>query len=195
LQYFKFNHVKIFTGYRDIAKLPKLKDIEYIHVSIPSIKEYNRFVLKDLHDYIVSSHYLIFQHDGFIVNPDNWDYNFLNYDYIGAVWSKRVWNTVNRVGNGGFSLRSKRLTKYYSTLNSNYSINEDKLICVDYYNILREEGFTFAPPELAARFSLEVNTEYNSDFNKVFGFHGSSRAPHLYPRTLKLINSIKLTSG
>lgn len=191
MQYIKFNHVKIFTGYEDIAKLPKSKDIEYIHVSIPSIEEYNRFVVQDLHDYIVSSHYLIFQHDGFIVNPDNWSYNFLNYDYIGAVFPEAEWSAVNRVGNGGFSLRSTRLTKYCSTLNFDYSINEDKLICVDYYNVLREEGFTFAPPELAARFSLEENTEYNSDINKVFGFHGSSRRPHLYSRTLKLINSIK----
>ena len=53
---------------------------------------------------------LIIQHDGFILNHKAWDNEFLNYDYIGApvYW---MGNKLIEVGNGGFSLRSKKLLK------------------------------------------------------------------------------------
>ena len=39
-----------------------------------------------LKEYINSEHVLVIQDDGHIVNPDIWDDNFLDYDYIGAPW-------------------------------------------------------------------------------------------------------------
>lgn len=187
LRRIKFNCVKIFTGYRDTTRLPKSEGIEYIYVSISSIEEYSRFVIQDLHNYIVSNHCLIFQYDGFIVNPENWDFNFLKYDYIGAVWPDRCWNKINRVGNGGFSLRSKKLMEFCSKLNHDEPMNEDEMICVKFYDQLVSSQYLIAPPEVACKFSLENSTEYNDDLSKAFGFHGSLRAPHLYSRTLELI--------
>ena len=47
------------------------------------------------------------QWDGYAVNPGAWDAAFLDCDYLGAKWS---WHKdAMRVGNGGFSLRSRRL--------------------------------------------------------------------------------------
>lgn len=190
-EFIRFNSIKIFTGYGPTESLPKYQNIEYIPIELNSISDYNKFIIKKLHKYVFAEYCLIFQHDGFIINPKLWDERFLEYDYIGALFPKAPWNKINRVGNGGFSLRSKKFIKYCSSLDLDFSVNEDKLVCVDYYNDLRENGFTFAPPRIAAKFSLEEDNEYNNNIEKVFGFHGSSRRPHLYSRTLELIKKIK----
>ena len=50
---------------------------------------------------------LLIQWDGYVVNPEAWDPAFLGCDYLGAKW---YWHDDGmRVGNGGFSLRSRRL--------------------------------------------------------------------------------------
>lgn len=190
-KFIRFNSIKIFTGYRPIQSLPKYQNIKYIPIELNSILHYNKFILTKLHEYISAEYCLIFQHDGFIINPQFWDERFLEYDYIGALFPKASWNKINRVGNGGFSLRSKKFIKYCTSLDLDFSFNEDKLICTDHYNELCRSGFTFAPPELAAKFSLEEDNEYNNNIEQVFGFHGSSRRPHLYSRTLELIKKIK----
>jgi hypothetical protein len=190
-KFIRFNCIRIFTGYEPIENLPKLKNIEFIPIQLSSISHYNKFILTKLHEYVCAEYCLIFQHDGFIINPQFWDEGFLEYDYIGALFSEAPWNKVNRVGNGGFSLRSKRFIEYCASLSLDFSFNEDKLICTDHYHELCRNGFTFAPPEIAAKFSLEEDNEYNNNIEQVFGFHGSSRRPHLYSRTLELISRIK----
>jgi len=190
-KFIRFNSIKIFTGYSSIESLPKYQNIKYIPIELNSILHYNKFILTKLHEYVSAEYCLIFQHDGFIINPQFWDERFLEYDYIGALFPKAWWNKINRVGNGGFSLRSKKFIKYFSSLDLDFSVNEDKLVCIDYYDNLRQNGFTFAPPKLAAKFSLEEDNEYNNNIEQVFGFHGSSRRTHLYSRTLELIKKIK----
>ena len=190
-KFIRFNCIRIFTGYEPIENLPKLKNIEFIPIQLSSISHYNKFILTKLHEYVCAEYCLIFQHDGFIINPQFWDEGFLEYDYIGALFPEAPWNKVNRVGNGGFSLRSKRFIEYCASLSLDFSFNEDKLICTDHYHELCRNGFTFALPEIAAKFSLEEDNEYNNNIEQVFGFHGSSRRPHLYSRTLELISRIK----
>ena len=146
---------------------------------------YNRFIIEDLHKFFSTSHCLIIQEDGFVVNSDLWKSEFLNYDYIGAPWSNKVQvksNLVldmkkNPVGNGGFSLRSRKLVETTSKINYN-SLNfpvkaEDVIICHYLYDKMKDNGINFAPPEIAAQFSLEnVNNLYGQNSNSVFGFHG-----------------------
>ena len=60
-----------------------------------------------------------------------WDPKFLNYDYIGALWPHYK---ENQVGNGGFSLRSKKLLESSRKLieeNPDYNLPliEDDYIC------------------------------------------------------------------
>lgn len=184
-QKLNFNTIKIFTGC-DIHAAPQMDNVDLISVGIHSVEQYNNFVLKRLHSYICSEHCLIYQHDGFIHNPGNWDDTFLQYDYIGAVWPKKWWCPHNRVGNGGFSLRSKKLLSYFTAKEIDTSRNEDLYICVDQYANMLADGINFAPPGVACRFSLEENTEFNCNINKTFGFHGSAAREHLYSRTIKM---------
>ena len=73
---------------------------------IDSIEAYCKFIVKDLVKHIDTDFVLICQHDGFILNPKAWTDDFYLYDYIGAPW----WHQDHKaVGNGGFSLRSKKL--------------------------------------------------------------------------------------
>ncbi|MFZ4461712.1 MAG: DUF5672 family protein [Patescibacteria group bacterium] len=77
-----------------------------MHHDINSIEEYSRFMVKDLSTYIDTEHVLIVRHDGFILNPVARTDDFLQYDYISApCW----YDDENNLGNGGFSLRSKKL--------------------------------------------------------------------------------------
>ena len=131
-----------------------------------SLDDYNKFLIKDLNSYINTDYVLTFQNDGFIANPNSWSDEFLDYDYIGAPW---WYDDDNNVGNGGFSLRSKRLLE---VLASDDHIDEfapeDHVICRVYGDYLKEKhGIKFAPESLASKFSVE-----NGHFDDQFGFHG-----------------------
>ena len=57
--------------------------------------------------------------------------------------------------------------------------NEDTAICVSLRNHLECNGFTFAPLEVAAKFSVEVScTDLNQQVSNTFAFHGNHTAAH-----------------
>src|SRR5437016_3148166 len=74
---------------------------------LESREAYSQFVLKGMLPYVATTHALLVQWDGYVINPLAWEASFLDCDYIGAKW---LWQPEGRrVGNGGFSLRSRRL--------------------------------------------------------------------------------------
>jgi hypothetical protein len=77
---------------------------------VRSYEDYNAFVVCDLGEYFSTSHCLLIQEDGYVLDYQAWSDEFLEYDYIGAPWYDNV------VGNGGFSLRSKRFCETASNL-------------------------------------------------------------------------------
>jgi hypothetical protein len=121
---------------------------------------------------VKTSHFLTVQWDGWVIDAEAWNPVFLEYDYIGAPW---WWHPPGQqVGNGGFSLRSRRLAEYIATRAATfpYRYPEDDAIGRHYRPRLEAEGgFRFAPPELAYRFSIE---HPNPDS---FGFRGVKRVP------------------
>ena len=183
LQNIEFGAAKLLCTTAPKQKYP---DIEY--VSIPplnSVDDYNEIIFQDLHKYFETSHCLIVQSDSFVVNANLWKEEFLKFDYIGAPWSNKIQlnpNLVlhlekNTVGNGGFSLRSHKLAETSAKINFNslkFPLkSEDIIICHYLYKEMLNNGIRFAPPELAAQFSMEnVNHLYGQDVNSVFGFHG-----------------------
>src|ERR1700722_4665835 len=56
-----------------------------------SVQEYSKFAIAELDTYIQTSHALIIQYDGFILNPQAWSDEFLEYDYVGSPWLVREW--------------------------------------------------------------------------------------------------------
>lgn len=142
---------------------------------IRSVKDYSEVMLTNVFSHFSTSHVLIVQWDGFVVNPDMWNPIFLDYDYIGAVWPR--YNDDMRVGNGGFSLRSRRLLEVFFRNELTKSHPED--VCIGRINrrILESRyGFHFASEAIANRFS----TEWASAECPSFGFHGFFRFPDFF---------------
>lgn len=134
-------------------------------IDIPDIKnitEYSKFILLDLPQYIKTDYVLIVQHDGYIINPDRWNDKFLQYDYIGAPWTieqtKKHGGTIaNIVGNGGFSLRSKKFLTACTDILRDKQIDscEDIQCCIYEYKEFIKRGIKFAPISVAFQFSIE----------------------------------------
>jgi hypothetical protein len=112
------------------------------------------------------------QTDGFIVNINCWSNDFLQYDYIGAPW---VHGTLpnTRVGNGGFSLRSKKFIERCSA--SDIAINsnqEDIVVCSTNKHIIEQSDLKYAPVEVAAKFSWGGDIpEIQRSWKDCFGAH------------------------
>ena len=107
-----------------------------------------------------------------------WSDEFYEYDYIGAPWPKEViiegMPLHFNVGNGGFSLRSKRLQEFLKN-DENIILNhaEDVAICQLNRMYLISKGFKFAPVEVAKRFSFEnLPWRDGQQITKAFGCHG-----------------------
>lgn len=138
--------------------------------TINSMEDYSNFVIRRLGDYVRGDYVLIVQGDGFIVHPECWTPDFLTVDYIGAPWP----NHPEKVGNGGFSLRSRRLLNALKNLDTSNMHPEDDYICRLHRAELESRyGIVFAPHALAEKFSFE---EIDPTI-PTFGFHGIYNVP------------------
>jgi hypothetical protein len=147
-------------------KVTRLPGVEYIQAPpIKTTKDYSDLLLTSLRQYVSSTHVLIMQWDSFILHPELWTNDFLEYDYIGAVWPH---HPDTPVGNGGFSLRSVKLLEALESPTITKRHPEDFCICVDNKTTLESQfGIRFAPPQVAEQFAVE-----RSDWHPAFGFHG-----------------------
>jgi hypothetical protein len=112
-----------------------------------------------------TSHALMMQYDSWIITPHLWTDDFLRYDYIGAPW---YWSKGD-VGNGGFSLRTAKLAEAVIAAGLEITYPEDASLCRTHRSRLEDEfGLIWAPPDLAAQFSME-----NAPWPDLsWGFHG-----------------------
>jgi len=132
-----------------------------------TIQAYNLFIAQKLYHYVATEFCIVFQWDGYPVNPAAWQDTYLTYDYIGAPWIDPALPLEQRVGNGGFSLRSKKFLQTTSTIPYDGRLGEDLFFCRLANAQLREAGIKFATPDVAYRFSVE-----NMIYSGSFGFHG-----------------------
>lgn len=188
------NHCKRISNFKEtkVASCIEFNEegIEYIPITKLTKEEYCHFFLYELNNYIDSDFCLTIQSDGFIIDGNHWDDNFLDYDYIGAPWLN--FKEQNCVGNGGFSLRSKKFLECCKNLQYKRDIQfqphikagdlitpEDWFCCVYHYNTMRKNGIKFADIDTAYNFSVEHPSffkQYNrNDITtyKSFGFHGT----------------------
>ncbi|HEX3633784.1 MAG TPA: DUF5672 family protein, partial [Casimicrobiaceae bacterium] len=135
--------------------------------TLTSRDDYSHFVLASLLDHVDTPHVLLVQWDGYAVNPAAWRGDFLDCDYIGAKW---FWEAEGqRVGNGGFSLRSRKLLEALRDPRIVLTGAEDVTICRTFRGLLeRDHGIRFAPEALADAFAFEVAYPIGTPF----GFHG-----------------------
>lgn len=182
-----FQSVKIITDTKsNDEEIDIIKDTDKIDET-----KYAAMCINRLNHFVETDYAMVFQWDGFVINKDLWKDKFLDYDYIGAPWFFPIENTV---GNGGFSLRSKKFLEVsekveYTPKECTYYLDiqrqarpvaapEDWFLCYHKYEHLKSEGIKFPDMQTAYEFSVEHPTpkkiyqrnillSYNS-----FGFHG-----------------------
>jgi hypothetical protein len=165
---------------------PSSPKIQMIKIPKLDIVGYSKFILCDLFRYVDTEYCLVVQSDGFILNASKWSPAFLEYDYIGAPWPMDLQLqpgniplnlSGNNVGNGGFSLRSKKLLELTSKIAFDDltfpTKSEDLILCHFFHQEMLDGGIKFPNPELAAQFSIESPTAaYGQNPATCFGFHG-----------------------
>ena len=169
----------------------------YEHITIQpfdSVGEWGKFVVFELHKYIHSDYIILIHADGFIVNPQSWDDEFLKYDYIGAPWPipkddfsyRDYFGNIIRMGNS-VSLRSLKILRMPSEIGLDWEtadhgfFHEDGFLCVQNRHILQGEGIAYAPLSVACRFSREKTIPENKGI-KPFAFHKWEGENKHYPR-------------
>ena len=161
----KFGDALLFT---DPARVPlPPAGIRRVPLQIDSVPAYSQFMLLGLLPHITTSHLLVVQWDGYVLDAAQWDPAYLQHDYIGA--PLRHQPPGRAVGNGGFSLRSRRLLQALQDPSLVMRHPEDLCICHDHRARLEvEHGMRFAPLAMAAHFAYERV----APVGPTFGFHG-----------------------
>lgn len=143
-----------------------------------SREDYSNFILKELVNHISTDFVLCVQWDGYVLNAQNWSDDFLGVDYVGAPWPQ--FDDGHAVGNGGFSLRSRRLLEACADTRLGRNEVEDVAICRDARPWLESDyGIRFADRDLACRFSYERTASRGDEF----GFHGVFNMMDIMPRS------------
>jgi hypothetical protein len=159
--------------------------------ALNSLSAYSDFVINVLPHFIEEDYCLIIQWDGFVVNAAAWIDDFLAVDYIGAPWPASMGG--NLVGNGGFSLRSKKFLNTSKKLGiipsgGNYQDSaEDVILCRKFYDKMVDAGISYANLRQAELFSFE-----DHPMPQTLGFHGPFNLPRFVEEEILCLHSEEL---
>jgi hypothetical protein len=148
-------------------KITVPKDARMIESDFRSLDAVATALWEKVYKEVKTSHILLVQWDGWVIDAGQWNSQWLNYDFIGAPW---FYDDGMNVGNGGFSLRSVDLMRFVATHSDRFLVwsPEDVALCRQYRKLLEAYSLQWAPESVARKFSFE-RTEPAS----TFGFHGS----------------------
>lgn len=185
VQRFRADDVIVFSDRADLWAGHRVEPIP----KIGSIADYNRTILAKLPEKIATDFALIVQFDGFPINASSFTEAFFDYDYIGAPWPAALFPERGpTVGNGGFSLRSRRIIEAGAryTAEIDFETAEDVTLCIALRDRLEaKDTIRFAPIDLAYRFSVELG----GGDGEPFGFHGLHLLPKLYRGNVEFLLS------
>ncbi len=186
----KFASAKLVSHYRP-DNLPD--DIEYEFIpKMKSIDEWNYHMVYNAWRHFDTEYMFLAHSDGFVVHPESWKKEFLEYDYLGAPWpvvpphyTNPATKEVVRVGNS-VGLRSRKLMKLPYEINMPWGsfegkTNEDTFICVLNKHIFEKHGMEFAPLSVAKYFGHEAMLPETEGI-KPFAFHRYAGANINYPK-------------
>lgn len=151
---------------------------------INSVDYWNHAIVYGLWKYVDTDFAFLFHADGYIINPDLWNSEWLNYDWCSSPWPlpqfddlisyRDPFGKIQRVGNS-VGLRSRKLLKLPTELglefkDYNGNTNEDGKFCVEWRHILEAHGCIFMPFEEAIYFGKEASLPENEGVD-TFCFH------------------------
>jgi hypothetical protein len=171
-----FGRVLVYTDKPDLIDVPGVDFLPCI--DFPNKKDAGRFYYSSAMANVETDFALLLEWDGGIFKAENWRPEFLNYDYVGAPWVVRAGDTFD-VGNGGFTLMSKRLGHFLCENTHRYPVATDWDVCrTQRQHLETEHGFKWPNRQLAGLFSWELAPR---DHNH-FGYHGAFTWPEVLPR-------------
>jgi hypothetical protein len=140
---------------------------------IGTTAEYSDFMLRRLLGWVDTRHVLVVQWDGFVIDASRWESSFLDFDYLGAPWRKALHG--HAVGNGGFSLRSRRLLQALQDPAVADRLHHPEDICIGQTlrPWLESHDIVFGSTCVARRFAFE----HEEPATGCFGFHGMINLP------------------
>jgi len=191
----EFGEVVLITHRKPIG-LPG--SIIYKHTSrLTDIDCFNYKMVYELADYIDTDYVMLVHADGFVIHPEKWRDEFLDYDYIGAPWPipkpgsvhsyHDIYGNLCRVGNS-VSLRSKRLLEFPRQAKLTWDkdeegfYNEDIFLCCRNKHRIEAAGMKIAPVEVAKYFGHEHMVPEIEDVDFPFSFHKWRGRNAQYPR-------------
>ncbi len=157
----------------------------------------------DIVNYVQTDFALCIHHDGYVINPNAWRDQWLQYDFIGSPWPGLPHENHpgksdfpnGRVGNTGFCLKSKAFMQRTAELRDLFKkaggrpdrfgqqYAGDTFCCQHQRPALEQRGIMFAPVEVAAAFAWESNIEeIPGDRPNAFGFHNFNLENKNVPR-------------
>lgn len=195
----KFFKILLITDQENLNKLGNIDSKVKVHIikKFNSVKEWGKFIVFDLINYVESDYILLIHADGFVVNPSAWREEFLKYDFIGSPWAIPKFNWSHRDKNGNIirvgnsvSIRSKKLLKAPKKFGLKWEdkfnyFHEDGFLCVDNRVFLEQKGIIFAPFETAIHFGREANLKENKNINP-FIFHKWEGKNKNYPNFISI---------
>ncbi len=179
------------------------KSIRYSHTArLKDIDDFNYKMVYGLGEYIRTDYAMLVHADGFVVHPELWRDEFLDYDYIGAPWPlppkgdtttyRDRDGNICRVGNS-VGIRSKRLMDYPKQADIPWEgefaygkmwYHEDGFICCKIKHLLEAEGMKIAPLEVAKYFGHEHMIPETEGITP-FAFHKWEGTNAQYPNFFK----------
>src|SRR3990167_6435173 len=158
-------------------------------VECKTIGEWNKAIIYDLRRFVDTDYCMLIHPYGFVVHPESWKPEFLDYDYIGAPWPLPVddysYRTpdgeIVRVGNS-VSIRSKKILNLPHELELAWrpyfgNTNEDGFITCHNRRLFQHYGAKFAPIDVAKWFSREMEIPENQEVESPFTFHLHDNQP------------------
>ena len=167
-----FNNIVYFSDLDPFDFIYGLKlnipNLTYVYVE--SFMTYDRVCIWFMTSYFKYQHLfsdftLNIHHDGYIIRPNAWTNEFLEYDFVGAC---QKWE-VPMVMNNGFCLYSKQFIKAMEKLNlpaTSEACHPSDMILLKNHEKMNVK---IAPVTLGHQFSSEG---FRWDNNGSFGFHG-----------------------
>lgn len=160
----------------------RIDKIREVFVPMGPRSDYERQIICELPGWFKTDFCMFQEWDSAIVNPNAWNSDWLDYDFIGAPWPYDFYEIGyppctkrNCVGNGGFSLRSRdfclQTGAIFQSMGQPKEATKlsDAWICRTIRPDLESVGMKFALEEDALKFSCE-----NRFYNGQFGIHGKN---------------------
>lgn len=189
----------------DKPELIPIPGARYVKVpNWPEKIQCGRYCYNESPQSVNTPHMIFTEWDGGIRDVTQWTDEFLNYDYIGAPWPGRAagqWDPKGlSVGNGGFTLWSKKLMDCVRK-NSSWGVGTDVHISCEHRPALETQcGAKWAPEEVGYHFSFEHGIDARREkpsfgYHDIFNWPLALDRPELERRARMLLDSDYVRKG